>query len=101
MAAPWPPHGLPIASRWPPHGPCFVSAALEHQETLGPDHPGTLISVNNLALSLQAQGQLEVRILHFSSMALDGTRWHLISLTLQAQNQLAVGYLAQQPHPVL
>ena len=29
-----------------------------HQQTLGPDHPDTLASVNNLALSLQNQGKL-------------------------------------------
>ena len=56
--------------------PLFREALRVQQETLGPKHPSTLTSMNNLAMLLKEQGRLaEAEPLYRETLASTRTRW--------------------------
>ena len=90
-------HSLPMTRR----GRCFERALAIREKVLGPEHPDTAKSLNNLALLLQAQGELAAaRPLHERALAIrekvlgpehPDTAMSLnnLAVLLQAQGELA------------
>ena len=68
----------------------------DHERVLGPDHPDTLLSRNNLALAYRAAGRLDEAIsLHEQALA---ARERVLGPdhpdTLRSRNNLATAYRA-------